>query len=52
MLHFLAIVVMIIGLAGLFLTYIGKLTIVSLTVWTVIAVVGILATVFTRRPAN
>lgn len=52
MMHFLAIVVMIIGLAGSFLTYIGRLNVVSLTVWAVIAVVGILATVFTRRPAN
>jgi len=52
MLHFLAIVVMIIGLIGSFLTYIGSLHITSLTVWGVIAVVGVLATVFTRRPAN
>lgn len=52
MLHFLAIIVMIVGFAGSFLTYIGKLNVVSLPVWGVITVVGVLATVFTRRPAN
>jgi hypothetical protein len=50
--HLIAILVMIAGLLGSFLTYIGLMHAGSLTVWGVVAAVGVVATVFTRRAAD
>ncbi len=52
MLHFIAIVVMIAGLGASFLTYIGTMHYGSLTTWFIVAGIGIVATVFTRRAAD
>ena len=43
---------MIAGLLGAFLTFIGLIHAGSLTVWGIVAAVGVVATVLTRRAAD
>ena len=48
----LAILVTVVGLLGSLLTYLGKMHAGSLNMWAIIALVGIVATIFTRRAAD